>query len=95
MVGHTGDSLKRWAPSPSPARPRRDVTFKESSPEMKEPPSASEGTQSAEANDSPPLSRAPKVTRADPLDWSQPKEEDLGGLPILDPHVAEFLSGEG
>ena len=27
-------------------------------------------------------------------DWSQPEKEDLGGLPILDPQVAEFLSGE-
>ena len=44
---------------------------------------------------SPPLSWASKVTRVDPSDWSQPKVEDLGGPPIPDLQVAEFLSGEG
>ena len=28
------------------------------------------------------------------VDWSQPIEEDLRRLPILDLQVAEFLSGE-
>ena len=27
-------------------------------------------------------------------DWLQPEEEDLGGAPILDPKVEEFLRGE-
>ena len=29
VAGHAGDSVKRWAPSPSPARLRRWVTFEE------------------------------------------------------------------
>ena len=66
VVGHTGDSAKRQAPSSSPTRPRRHYTFEESSPEMKEFLSASEAMQSAEANNSPPLSWAPEATRADP-----------------------------
>ena len=28
------------------------------------------------------------------MGWMQPEEGDLGGLPILDPKVEEFLSGE-
>ena len=36
-----------------------------------------------------PPSSAPETS-----DWSQPKEEDLRGPPILDPQVVEFLSGE-
>ena len=28
------------------------------------------------------------------VDWTQPEEEDLMGLPILDPQVRDFLSGE-
>ena len=71
VAGQTGDSVKRWASSPSPTQHRMHVTFEESSSEMKELlPSASEDRHSAEADDSPPLSWAPEVTRADPLDWS-------------------------
>ena len=70
LLAHTGDSSERQAPSPSPTRPRRHVTFEEFSPKTKELPSASESAQSAEADDSPPLSWAPMVTRADPSDWT-------------------------
>ena len=48
-------------------------------------------TQPMEGNDCLPLSGNSDET----VDWSQPAGGDLGDLPVLDPHVWEFLSGRG
>ena len=82
-----GDPVRRWTLSPSPTWPRRQVTFKESSPgrgtEVKQfLPSTSGDRQSLEATDSQLLS------------WAE-ESKDLGYPPKLDPQMQEFLSRVG
>ena len=48
-------------------------------------------TQPIEGDDCIPLSGNSDKT----VDWSQPARGDLRDLPVLDPHVWEFLLGTG
>ena len=48
-------------------------------------------TQPVEGDDCLPLSGNLDKT----VDWSQPARGDLRDIPLLDPHVWEFLSGTG
>ena len=68
-------------------QPRRWVTFEESSlnSNAETTPKTTDESQAIEVDDS----WAPEKT-----DWSHPEEGDLRGLPILNPKVEEFLSGE-
>ena len=52
-------------------------------------PETADWSQCVEADDPLPPSWAPETA-----DWTQPRQEDVRSSLILDPQVAEFLSGE-
>ena len=68
---------------PQPHATRRWITFKKSSlnSDVETTPKTTDWSQPLEVDDS----WAPE--------WLQPEEENLRGPTILDPQVAEFLSG--
>ena len=80
----TGGAAKRWADSPKPMQPRRQVIFK-----------ASRDTEVKQT--SPPTTPdkwSMEATGSRLQSWAE-EPEDLGHPPELDPHVQEFLSGKG
>ena len=78
VVGCPGDSAKRWAPSPSPVRSRRQVIFKES------------GTgESASVWESPPQPQPRRHLK----EGSELTKGDLGPPPSLDLDLEHFLGG--
>ena len=80
MSSCCGEFVSRRAQSPSPLCSRWQVTFEDS--------------PSIGANDSHQLSCADEITWGNHSDWLQPKPEDLESLPMLNPWVQKFLTGE-